>query len=343
MEEAIPEIKRCSLSNTILYLKVLGISDVISFEYFEAPDTDQIIEALVHLYLLGALDCNGQVTERGRIMSQFPLEPCLSRMVVDACKRGCSEDLATIVGMLSSENIWVSRRRKDGSRDEEAEEMHKLFHHAKGDHISYLKLYKAWELNNFSDQWCRKYFVSFRALRTAKNIKAQIESEIQKANLTLRSAGKDINSICKSICSGLLMNGAQKCMNNTMYRTIPFHDDPEVKLVHIHPNSALASNTDVPDFIVYQDLVYTAKAFVRHVVAVKYSWLEKLREPLQPPDVNSLCGRKPKQNNEKSNDGESALQDKAKKEIGKTPAQQSKRADSSKLAAAKLRYLARKS
>lgn len=37
MTETVPEIKRSNLGSTVLYLKALGINDVLGFEYFGEP------------------------------------------------------------------------------------------------------------------------------------------------------------------------------------------------------------------------------------------------------------------------------------------------------------------
>lgn len=75
--DTVPEIQRSNLSNVILYLKVLGINDVIDFDYIDPPPKEGIINALKVLYALGALDKNGEITKIGRKMCEFPLEPSL--------------------------------------------------------------------------------------------------------------------------------------------------------------------------------------------------------------------------------------------------------------------------
>lgn len=44
LPETVPEIKRSNLSNTVLYLKVLGIMDVIGFDFLEKPSVEQLEE-----------------------------------------------------------------------------------------------------------------------------------------------------------------------------------------------------------------------------------------------------------------------------------------------------------
>lgn len=73
----VPEIRRSSLVSTMLYLKVLGVDDVLAFDYLDAPAPEAISVALKQLYILGALDANGAVTELGKQMSALPLDPSL--------------------------------------------------------------------------------------------------------------------------------------------------------------------------------------------------------------------------------------------------------------------------
>lgn len=65
-----------------------------------------------------------------------------------------TNQMVTIAAMLSVESVWFSRRKERGDRDEEADRAHALFRHPRGDHITYLMIYAAWEERGFSDQWC---------------------------------------------------------------------------------------------------------------------------------------------------------------------------------------------
>lgn len=44
MEETVPEIQRINLANTVLYLKALGIHDILGFDFLDPPSVDQIME-----------------------------------------------------------------------------------------------------------------------------------------------------------------------------------------------------------------------------------------------------------------------------------------------------------
>ena len=66
----------------------------------------------MNLYNLGALDDEGLLTRLGRKMAEFPLEPPLSKMLIASVDLGCSEEILTIIGMLSAQNIFYRPREK---------------------------------------------------------------------------------------------------------------------------------------------------------------------------------------------------------------------------------------
>ncbi|KAJ1437260.1 P-loop containing nucleoside triphosphate hydrolase protein, partial [Ochromonadaceae sp. CCMP2298] len=83
-DETVPEIQRTNLANTVLYLKALGIQDVLGFDLLDPPSEEQVMQALSQLHSLGALLDTGEISPLGRQMSAFPLEPHLARCLIMA-------------------------------------------------------------------------------------------------------------------------------------------------------------------------------------------------------------------------------------------------------------------
>ena len=65
-----------------------------------------LISAMEQLHSLSALDNEGLLTRLGRRMAEFPLEPQLCKMLIQSVHLGCSEEILTIVSMLSVQNIF---------------------------------------------------------------------------------------------------------------------------------------------------------------------------------------------------------------------------------------------
>lgn len=70
------------------------------------PPFQTLISALEMLYNLGALDEEGMLTRLGRRMAEFPLDPPVAKMLIASVDLGCSEEVVTIIGMLSAQNIF---------------------------------------------------------------------------------------------------------------------------------------------------------------------------------------------------------------------------------------------
>jgi len=80
LEQTYPEILRSELSSTILTLKKLGIDDLVHFDFMDPPAPETLMRALEQLNYLGALDDEGELTPLGRQMSDFPLDPQVSKV-----------------------------------------------------------------------------------------------------------------------------------------------------------------------------------------------------------------------------------------------------------------------
>lgn len=74
------------------------------------------MRALELLNYLGALDDDGNLTELGSIMSEFPLDPQLAKMLIASTEFNCSNEMLSITAMLSGKSSlsvsWVKRVRE---------------------------------------------------------------------------------------------------------------------------------------------------------------------------------------------------------------------------------------
>jgi pre-mRNA-splicing factor ATP-dependent RNA helicase DHX15/PRP43 len=59
------------------------------------------MRALELLNYLASLDDDGELTELGSMMAEFPLDPQLAKMVIASCDSNCSNEILSITAMLS--------------------------------------------------------------------------------------------------------------------------------------------------------------------------------------------------------------------------------------------------
>lgn len=65
-------------------LKSMGINNLVNFDFMDAPPSEMIVKSLEQLYALGAINDEGDLTKLGRRMAEFPLDPLLSKMLVQS-------------------------------------------------------------------------------------------------------------------------------------------------------------------------------------------------------------------------------------------------------------------
>ena len=68
-----------------------------------APET--LMRALELLNYLGALDDDGELTQLGAMMAEFPLDPQLSKMLIASTDYNCSNEILSITSLLSGDII----------------------------------------------------------------------------------------------------------------------------------------------------------------------------------------------------------------------------------------------
>jgi pre-mRNA-splicing factor ATP-dependent RNA helicase DHX38/PRP16 len=262
----VPEIQRTNLSNVILLLKSLGVQDLLQFHFMDPPPSENMMNSMYQLWILGALDNTGSLTDLGRKMVEFPLDPALSKLVIVSCQMGCSAELLVIVSMLSVPSIFYRPK----GREEEAIAKQEKFQVPESDHLTLLHLYQQWKLNGYSASWCADHFIHAKAMKKVREIRQQLKDIMTTLDLKLISCGTDWDIVRKCICSAYFHHAARlKGIGEYVnLRTgIP---------CHLHPTSALYGMGMTPDYIVYHELIMTVKEYMQCVTAVDGQWLAEL-------------------------------------------------------------------
>mmetsp|Transcript_16963 Transcript_16963/g.59326 ORF Transcript_16963/g.59326 Transcript_16963/m.59326 type:complete len:1166 (+) Transcript_16963:153-3650(+) len=277
----VPEIQRTNLSNVVILLKAMGINDMLAFDFMDPPPVETMINALESLWTLGSLDDEGLLTRLGRKMAEFPMEPNLSKMLLTAVDLRCSDEIMTIVAMLSVQNVFYRPKDKQALSDQKKAR----FHQPEGDHCTLLEVYKSWAHNRFSNPWCYENFIQARALRRSQDVRKQLITLMDRYKFEIVSCGNDYNRIRKCIVSGFFGNACRRDPAEG-YRTLT-----ENQQVYIHPSSSLYQRN--PEWVVYHELVLTSKEYLRELTTLEPEWLPELASNLfTRADTTKLSKRK---------------------------------------------------
>eukprot|EP00916_Digyalum_oweni_P003661 GHVL01006536.1.p1 GENE.GHVL01006536.1~~GHVL01006536.1.p1 ORF type:complete len:840 (+),score=193.99 GHVL01006536.1:524-3043(+) len=258
----VPEIQRTNLGNVVLMLKSLGIDDLIHFDFMDPPAPESLIRSLEQLYALGALNDQGDLTKLGRRMAEFPVDPMESKSLIQSEKYKCVEEVLTIYSMLGCGNTIFYRPK---TQEVHADNARKNFFRKGGDHLTLLTVYKQWEETNYSQQWCLENFIQHRSMKRARDIRDQLVDLLERVEIINSSNPNDSDSIRKAITAGFFYHGA-KLNKSGSYTTIK-----HPHTVDIHPQSSLKEYH--PKVLVYHQLSYTTKEYMREVIEIKPSWL----------------------------------------------------------------------
>lgn len=109
------EILRSRLDQLVLRLANIGL-DATELEFFHQPERSALVEAKRALQRLGALDGEGKITEIGQAMSRLPVDVHYARMIVEAEKRGVTDEVLTIVACLQAGGIRGKGKKIDGQQ-----------------------------------------------------------------------------------------------------------------------------------------------------------------------------------------------------------------------------------
>lgn len=128
-----PQILSSDLSGLVLDLAHWGVQDPASLAFVDQPPETTLREARVLLGQLGALDKDGALTARGKVMRDLALPPRLAAMVVSAGEAGHARDAAMIAVLLTEQGLGGTSidieerlRRFKAERGERAEASRRL-------------------------------------------------------------------------------------------------------------------------------------------------------------------------------------------------------------------------
>lgn len=262
LETNVPEIQRTNLSHVVLLLKTLGVADVLDFPFLDPPPAENVLKSMLGLWLLGALDAKGLLTDLGRRMSAFPLDPALSSLIFKGEEFGCLVEAITIVAMLSVPNVFV----RPHGREEESDSAREKFFVPESDHLTLLHVYQRWRAAGSRGEWCAKHYISGKSMRKAREVREQL-LEIVKTEKMKESSCDDWDSIRRAVAAAFFYQASRR-------KGIGEYINIRSGVVcGLHPTSALYGTGLSPDYVVYHELILTKREFMSCVTAVDPQWL----------------------------------------------------------------------
>ncbi len=261
------EIYRTDLSEVVLRMAELGITDFYSFDFISKPNREGMRGAIETLNLLQALNPDNTLSTTGLLMAEFPLIPRVSRIIAESIMRypGVIEDVLIAAAFLSAQSPFVLPQ----GEETDARQAHHRFRHEAGDFVAYVNLYRlfqnAWERHE-SQEFCKKNYLDERVLLEITNIKQQLEQIVGDKGIPIVSSG-NIEEYLTCICAGLIQFVCVRSGKEN-YRTLTQEH------IQIHPGSCLFRTE--PLYFVAGEIVRTSRMFAMSVSPLTKRILQNL-------------------------------------------------------------------
>jgi ATP-dependent RNA helicase DHX37/DHR1 len=117
-KHTLPEILRTPLESTVLQLKTLNIEKVVNFPYPTPPAAEQLAQAEQLLRNLGAIDSRGKVTDTGKELIKYPVNPRFGKMLLLGMRNKILAHTIALVAGLAVGDLFIPEPRIN-NKDEE--------------------------------------------------------------------------------------------------------------------------------------------------------------------------------------------------------------------------------
>lgn len=273
------EIYRTDLSEVVLRMSELGITEFDKFNFISPPSHEGILGAVDTLNLLGALNKDNTLSPVGKLMVEFPLEPRVSRIIVESIMRypDVLEEVLIAAAFLSAQSPFVL----PPGEEMDARKAHHAFRDIQGDFVSYVKLFRTYQTMKNQSRFCQNNYLDERVMAEIANIKTQLEEIVSDLKIPVTNGGSMDNYLC-CIASGMIQFVCIR-EGKENYRSLTADH------ISIHPGSSMF-RTD-PLFIVAGEIVRTSRMFAMSVSPLTRTLLQRI-DPELEHNLNNARGKR---------------------------------------------------
>ena len=280
------EIYRTDLSEVVLQMADLGITDFKDFDFISSPGSEGIDSAVETLNMLGALNEDNTLSAIGKMMVRFPLEPRVSRIIVESIMHYPTVLGESIVAasFLSANSPYIL----PPGEEMEARKAHHSFRDIQGDFVSFLNMFSAFEKCATPDakaKFCKRNYLDERIMLEIENIDRQLSEIVSEMNIPI-SFGGDKADYLSCISSGMIQFVCVRTGKNKYKSLTQDH-------ICIHPGSVMFKQD--PLYIVAGEIVRTSRMFAMSVSPLT----KRILEELSAGFVNRLDNARPKKSFER--------------------------------------------
>jgi ATP-dependent helicase HrpA len=263
-----PEILRTNLAGVILQMAALKLGAVEDFPFMDPPRRAMIRDGRDTLHELGAIDEQHRLTEIGRRLARFPVDPRIGRMILAAHDEHCLEEVLVIAAALSIQDP----RERPLEKADAADEAHARFTDKRSDFLALLNIWNFYHEQKKHLSWnklrhcCREHFLSFMRMREWHDIHSQLRVVATEFGLRPNPQPAEPDAIHRALLTGLLSRIGRLDEHHA-------YAGPRGSTMHVFPGSGLFRTP--AKWIMAAEIVETTKRYARCVARVQPEWIER--------------------------------------------------------------------
>ena len=296
------EIFRTDLSEVILRMSDLGITNFEDFDFIASPEKSGLIAGIETLNLLEALEPDRSLSNIGKLMTEFPLAPRQSRIIVEAILKYPDVLAETLIAaaFLSTQSPYIL----PPGEETDARKAHHRFRDDNGDFVSYLKLFRSYVDSTNKIKFCEHNYLDERAMAEIVNVVAQLEEILASLKIPVPKgtcpkgawplSGGSIDDYLCCIGRGMIQF---VCVRDGHGRNGWYRSLTADKII-IHPGSVMFRAD--PPFIVAGEIVRTTRMYAMSVSPLSRAVLERIRPGIFA-EYGKTGGEKPKKTRDFTN------------------------------------------
>ena len=274
------EIYRTDLSEVVLRMSELGITEFEQFNFISPPSHEGLMGAVETLNMLKALESDGTLSKIGRLMVEFPLEPRVSRIIVESIMYypDVLEEVIIAASFLSAQSPFVL----PVGEEMDARKAHHAFNDIQGDFVSYVKLYRTYLSASNRERFCKNNYLDDKVMAEIYNIKTQLEEIVSnRLQMPITSGGNMDNYLC-CVAAGMIQFVCVR-EGRESYRSLT------AEHITIHPGSSMFRTN--PLYIVAGEIVKTSRMFAMSVSPLTKNLLQQIDSNLEAK-LSNIHGKK---------------------------------------------------
>ncbi len=268
-EFTLPELKRSNLAEVILQMVSLNLGAPEKFPFLDPPSKSAIREGYKLLRELGALTPQMQLTKNGKIMADLPIDPCISRILIQARDHNCLREIKIIASILAIQDPRI----RPAEKEQAADETHKTFAHPHSDFMALLNIWdtfhqtygagKSWsKLKKF----CKAHYLSFQRMREWFDLHEQLSRILSKREGFIENTETvSYETLHTALLPGFLRNIAMKKQGKE-------YQGAYNKQLMIFPGSQQFKKSG--QWIIAASFLETTRLYAITVATIEPEWIE---------------------------------------------------------------------